>query len=881
MMTQGRKAALSFKKYLKMRRKKLMVALAGALVLMGLQAQAKRVDLTINSGWFFHDGTDCPELSQEMTGWQRISLPHSWNVDDAFADAEQYDRGLKWYAYILRPQPEWEGRSVYLHFEGANAVAKVYVGDQQVAEHIGGYTAFRVDLAPYLDFSRPNVIRVSVDNTWSENVPPMGGDYTIYGGLYRSVRLIVPERTHFDLDNMASDGVFVQASEVSADKAVINIKGSLSASAGALLCCEIVDAQGKTVAQRQRKLTPKDNGPFSIDGIVLKNPRLWSPQQPNLYKVRMTLREDEEEMDRVELPLGLRWYSFTSDGFFLNGEKFFLHGVNRHQDYQGLANALTDSQHEEDFKAIKDCGFNFVRLAHYPQAQKVYQLCDQLGLIVWSEVPVGDGVWGKDMNDNAMQMQREQIRQTTNHPCVLIYGYMNEVITQWSKPQAIEKARVLATKLDSLTKAEAPGRYTAAASPSDAYDMHGLASIPDIIGYNLYQGWYQQKFEDLTKFLLERRKLFPNKAVIVSETGAGSDIAIHSYHTRPWDFSEEYQAEYCRSHFKQLTSLDWLCGYAVWCMFDFGSFKRQNTIINVNQKGLYTFDRKPKDAAMFFRANLSKEPFISIAGKYFTHRGALETRPGRAQLPIVVYSNAETVTLSIDGQAVATEKVVDGMAQFSPEFRDGLSRLEAVGDRGQKAVMELQVDVIPRSLSEWRGSLAVNVGSEASFTSHEDGTLWLPDRVYEGTWGRIGGKPHEEDRKVVRIIGMQNNVKGTIDDELFQTFTEGIESYVFDVPDGQYRVTLCLVESNNDMATKDLIYELTGETEHEATLKARSFSVKAGGETVIGEVNLARDFGCLRAARYSFVCTVRSGLRIDFEALKGETTLSGIKIETL
>lgn len=855
---------------------------------------AGRTDVVINSGWLFHRG----QLSGDGTDeWQKVNLPHTWNAEDAFDDTPGYYRGEGWYRYAFTADGKWAGKTVVIKFEGVNQVADLYVNGQHLGTHCGGYTAFSYDISSQLKYGERNDILVRADNSHSDDVPPLGGDFTFYGGIYRNVHLIVAEPVHFDLSNLASDGVFVDASDISKEGADISVHGSVSVpplKKGKLtVAAEIIDSQGNIVAGGKQAIKSKKAGAveFRIPKIRLAEPQLWSPESPYLYTVRVSVSSGKEAAcDELSLPLGIRWYSFDGEGFYLNGEKYRLNGVCRHQDIDGKGNAMTDGEQRKDFEKMKSMGFNFVRLAHYPQAPEVYRACDELGLLVWSEVPVVNLITPSEaFRDNALTMQREQIRQTCNHPSVIVYGYMNEVLIKALSNSKISKDSLdricrstcgLARELQAVTKEEAPERYTAmAVHYHKGYNDCGITEIPDIIGYNLYFGWYYEQLEDLTGYLREEHRKYPDRPIIVSEYGAGSDVRNHTQNPRSWDFSEDYYLIYSQSYLKQFKEMEFLAGHTAWAFADFGAASRGDAIPFINQKGLLTFDRKEKSAAILYAANFGSAPLLEFADRDYTER-VLTGDASRQTVYII--GNGKSVTLYNDGKEVGKKEFSYGLTSFDVTLKDGVNRLSAVDGQGLSAQLDINARIIPENLSGWDGEpIAVNVGSYQSYVMAGSNMIYIPDRQYvPGSWGRIGGATREKfDRQ--HKVGISNNILNCDDDPLYQTFCEEIETYRFDAPDGDYKVTLHFIEPNKPGKAESLVYNLSSEAPTEVKAGKRVFSILANGDEVVSGLNLAKDYGHLTAVTITFDVQARDGkgVVISFAPEAGKTVLSGIEIE--
>ena len=878
----------------------LLVALP--LLLVASLRATPRCNYTINSGWYFHHGDTAPDdNSFGGDGWQKVNLPHTWNNLDAFDETPGYWRGTCWYAYTLRPAQEWKGKQIYLQFEGANQVADLFIDGVHIGSHTGGYTAFNFNITKYIDFQKPNIVKVKLDNSHNKNIPPLNADFNFYGGIYRNVRIIVVDPVHFDLGNCASDGVFVETPSVSAQSATVVVRGGV-VNAGLpdrnlVVNVVISDAAGRKVASGSEKLNMVAAGStagFSL-AVTVPSPNLWSPETPYLYNTTVSVSDTKSgaELDNITIPTGMRWFGFDGNGFMLNGKRYALRGANRHQDFQGMGNALPDDFHRNDYTMIKSLGFNFVRLAHYPQAQEVYRTCDRLGLLVWSEIPVVNEITPtEEFTDNCLNMQREQIRQTYNHPCVILYGYMNEILlpmltskklNEEQRQKIASDTRELALKLNTLTKQEAPYRNTVMAIHyDDGYNKYGVATIPDVIGYNLYFGWYYESLEDLTRFLTQEHKNYPARPIIISEFGADADIRNHSQVPRSWDFSEEYQIQLHHSYLKQFAALPFLAGYALWNFADFGAENRADAIPWINKKGIFTFDRREKDVASLYKAHLLKSPIVYIASRNYAKRAGLETSPGVCRNSIDVFSNGNTIELKLNGVSLGKKTADTDMASFDVPFRQGTNRLEATDERGIKDRLDIEFDVVPANLKQWQGrDLAVNVGSYQNFVNPQTGVIWIADRVYApGGWGRIGGEINERTDRYQHKVGISQNILGTNCNPLYQTFVEGIEKYRFDVNDGKYAITLCFVESNPKTPAGDQIYDLSDAQTGKAPAGVRRFGFSVNGMQIMDNLNLARDYGNLRAVEFTVVTQARNGggVEVDFTPVAGKTTLSGIRI---
>jgi beta-galactosidase len=581
-------------------------------------------------------------------------------------------------------------------------------------------------------------------------------------------------------------------------------------------------------------------------------------------------------LDQVNNPLGFRWFSFDANsGFYLNGRSYKLRGINRHQDYLGLGNALPDHLQVKDLESIKEMGFNCVLLAHYPQDPVVLETADRLGLLVWEELPVVREIsTSKEFADNCRRMLTEMIRQHYNHPSIIIWCLMNEVFLKMhSEAGYVRQVVALARSLDELARQEDPTRVTAISAnrpydDTDIYNASGLLSIPQVVGWHMYFGWYYDDFAGLGKFLDDEHRRFPGRILFVSEFGADSDRRVHSLKPMRGDLSSEWARLYHESYLPQLEARSYLAGSAVWAQNDFGSEARGESFPHVNTKGLFTFNRQPKDVYYFYKASFSRAPVLHIATQDWLRRtGAnpVVTAPGDKRLivqPVTVYTNLSVVELFVNAKSLGIRSVAPAKrVTWDVPFRDGLNVLEARGPANEGQVTdraEVRFSYRPAKLADPSFSfheLAVNVGSTSQYVDAA-GLVWEADQEYApGGWGHTGGAP----------ANTKSNILGSADDPLYQTLMQGLASYRFDVPDGNYEIELRFVE---------YYFQQPGE---------RVFSVSLNGKPVIVNLDLVRRYGALTARAQTF--TVRAarnqGVIATFNPSREEPLLSAIRIRKL
>ncbi|MDQ3605551.1 MAG: glycoside hydrolase family 2 protein, partial [Gemmatimonadota bacterium] len=792
-----------------------LLVLLSAAITQQVIAQAPavadvRVRYTINDSWSFLPGG--VEFAEKRlisdAGWESVTLPHTWNASDPFDDGPSYRRGIGWYRRTLRLDDSLRGKRLFLYFEGVNQKADVFVNGAFAGGHRGGYTAFTVDVTGLVNFDDAggeNLIAVQVDNSHDPQVPPLSVGFALYGGIYRDVWLLATDPVHVKVTDHASPGVYISTPRVSRESAEVRLRGTVVNTTQTPQRLRVVstmtDSSGARVASMSSPLMVRGGSvaTFAQTFPTVRHPRLWSPDRPYLYAVQTEIYDGDRLLDRVRNPLGFRWFRFDpAAGFFLNGERLQLRGTNRHQDFQGLGSALSIRQHVRDLEIIKEMGANFLRLAHYPQDPAVLEAADRLGLLIWEEIPVVNYITtSEEFTRNSQQMLREMIRQHHNHPSVILWGTMNEVFL-WSPEGArisrqtdttyIRRVREFAVGMDRLARREDPSRYTAMAiHGSDDYDAAGIADIPQVLGLNVYSGWYGGTFDGFGASLDRRHARSPNQVLFISEYGSGSDLRLNALTPERFDHSSGWHRMYHESYLRQAMQRPYLSGTAIWNQFDFSQPHIGESMPNMNQKGMLTFDRRPKDVFYMYKANWNPEPMIHIASRDWTRRAGTGALP--VSQPVEVYSNLERVELTVNGTSLGFREPDDvRSAHWDAPLLAGDNSIVARGEKTGRPYMDqltIHLDHYPQDLSNAAipfRELAVNVGSNAQY-SDDDGLVWVADQEYlPGSFGFVGGERKLFPRPVV--------VAGSHRTGLLVTYREGLEGYRFDVPDGEYEVEL-------------------------------------------------------------------------------------------
>ena len=437
----------------------------------------------------------------------------------------------------------------------------------------------------------------------------------------------------------------------------------------------VLDAEGKEVASGCR--------PADSTGITLYVPdvKKWDIDSPYLYTVKAALQRRNETYDEISTRAGVR--SFSCDpqkGFIINGKETPLRGVSRHQDMLYKGNALTKEDHYRDAELIKELGANTIRLAHYQHNQYFYDACDELGFIVWAEIPF-ISVFNKDpeAHQNCISQLKELIIQNYNHPSICFWGISNEILIGGISEKLVENHK----ELNALAKELDPTRLTTIAHVSMTPVESPMHHITDVESYNHYFGWYGGKMEDNGPWLDNFHKVHPDICLGLSEYGCEGIITYHGPNPACKDYSEEYQALYHEHMAKVLDERPWIWSSHVWNMFDFGCAARnEGGVAGRNNKGLMTIDRKTKkDSYYIYKAYWNKEPMVYLCGKRYAQRAGETTQ-------IRVYSNLPTVTLYLNGEKVG-EQTAEKVFVFEVALADGFNTIVAeAGDLKDTMTLE-------------------------------------------------------------------------------------------------------------------------------------------------------------------------------------------------
>ncbi|OQP62284.1 glycoside hydrolase family 2 protein [Niastella populi] len=863
-----------------------------------LQATVK---YTINEEWKFYPGDKAGNHLRNCddSKWELLNIPHTWNNKDATDDAPGYYRGIGWYRKLLYIDSMATGKVTSLYFDGANQVTELYVNEKLVGSHKGGYTRFCFDISDYIKQGSNNLIAVKVDNSHNGAIAPLSGDFTFFGGIYRNVYLQVKERTGLSTGDFASDGVYIRTKSVNEKKASIEIQTLLDngehTKRKVLIIQSIIAPDGKetSIGQQQYVLAPNSFRTSFTRQLTIENPLLWSPETPDLYMLKTTVVDTHT---RTELTsqlntFGLRWFSFDAEkGFSLNGRHIKLIGTNRHQCYLDKGNALPDELHIEDICLLKEMGGNMLRISHYPQDPLILEMCDKLGIITSVEVPIVNEVTEtEEFLQNCLQMTAEMVKQNFNHPSVVIWAYMNEVMLRppfaddsMRHAQYCREVNRQAAAIETALRTLDPERYTMIPFHGSLkrYEETGLVTVPMIVGWNLYQGWYGGRFADFDTFLADYHAKYPATPILITEYGADVDDRLHSFKPERFDFTVEYGDLYHEHYLQTIMKNDYIAGATIWNLNNFYSEARGDAVPHVNTKGITTMDRQLKNTYLLYKVALSKEPMAFIGSRSWKYRSGTDMGNGTCLQPVKIYSNQPKVDVYHNGAFFKQVDIPHHCITLDFPFTNGNNSIELrIGNKtcdwSQLSFCLLPANTQQQELNE----LNVLLGSNRYFEDREARLVWIPEQPYTaGSWGYIGGQPVRPKTRSGSLPASAVNVLNTNNDPVFQTQREGLQAFRADVREGQYAVYLYWANLAANAPDK-LIYNL-GSNAVSNNNRQCIMNVSINAQPVLSRFDMNVQPNMTTAIVKKVLVNVmdKKGITINLEALEGKTALNAIRI---
>ena len=584
-----------------------------------------RIVQSINNEWFYTPNFAEEYIQQntlDRNVFQPIRLPHT-NIElpyNYFDDAAfQFVSCYKKELYIPK---EYEDKIIYLDFEGVMTYGKVYLNGEFIGEHKGGYTPFSVNITEKVILEQKNMLTVVVDSTEREEIPPFGGviDYLTFGGIYREVSMRVVEKVFIH-------DVFIKTPQVLEDKKTIQLEVSLTKEGyqqEPFTLISILKQEGKEIQQKTQTI---QDTCITMIMDQLENISLWDIENPVLYEIELQLYHGDQKLDQVTQKFGFREAVFKTDGFYLNGRKVKLIGLNRHQAYPYVGYAMPKRAQQKDADILKkELGLNMVRTSHYPQSRHFLDRCDEIGLLVFEEIPGWQHIGGEEWQKQVLQDVEKMITRDRNHPSIVIWGVrINESMDHH---ELYSQTNALARKLDP-TRQTGGVRYLQKSDfLEDVYTMNDFAHKGDNIGLR-----DQKEVTGLDHYV----------PYMVTEYNG------HMYPTKKFD-KEERVMEHALRHARVQNAShvdDHIAGAIGWCAFDYNTHSDFGSGDKICYHGVMDMYRLPKFASYVYQSQKSPEQEVILEPATYWSRG---DRSIGGVIPLVILTNCDSIDFYYGGQ---------------------------------------------------------------------------------------------------------------------------------------------------------------------------------------------------------------------------------------
>ncbi|MEM2981412.1 MAG: glycoside hydrolase family 2 TIM barrel-domain containing protein [Thermoproteota archaeon] len=568
---------------------------------MSVEERFERESLDLSGFWSFKID---PERRGEKekwfehhlpVDWDKLYVPSPWNEQDS---AYTWYMGTAWYSRDFYVPEDWRGRKVTLCFEGVNYKAKVWINNVYLGEHEGGFTPFSFRAENALKFGDDNRVFIMVDNTLTKKtIPPGEGmnrtyfDFFHYGGIHRETYLLSTPRLYIKDVTLKTD--------VDGENGVVDVDTQIANETEKMQSCKLVfkifDVNKAVVEDYEELILEAASSRTVGIKLTVRNAKVWCPENPYLYKLRVTVVYGENKGDSVEARLGIRTVKVENGRILLNGRPVFLKGFGRHEDFPILGKTLTGAVLRKDFGLMKELGCNSFRTSHYPYSRMHMDLADEYGFLVILEMPTV-GLWqgverldDPEIIEKVRRMTREAIQRDKNRPSVIMYSLFNEPDSQR------EEFRILLKEAVEEARRNDPTRPITFASCRHLEDK--ALDMVDVLCFNFYYGWYtlcgdlEEAARTLSETLDKLHEKHTDKPIIVTEFGADAIAGVHRDPPEMW--SEEYQAELIETYWKVIRSKKYVVGGHIWNFADFrvGQSPGRTTL---NRKGIFTRTRNPK-----------------------------------------------------------------------------------------------------------------------------------------------------------------------------------------------------------------------------------------------------------------------------------------------
>lgn len=624
----------------------------------------------INDGWRFYYAYELDSNNADY-----VTLPHTWNVDDTGCEGE-YKRTTAYYTRTTWVPKEWEGRRVFLRFGGVQSVANLFVNGQHIGEHRGGFTAFTFEITDAINFGQKNYMRIAVSNDMRSDVLPISSNTDLCGGIYRDVELLVTPQSAISPLFYSSDGVLVEQQVANEQRASGVVHVYLSTPEDHhIVNMRIIAPDGYEVNYRTVKAT-KISPDRSINlAYDINHPELWSPANPTLYTIEVSIGDVEDPIDVVRIKTGFRSITISDDNkLCINGEHIAIHGVNMAHDRLNSATAITDTDIDNDLAIIEELGANAIRSIEGPHSRYLYDECDSRGILAWVDMPFARSLVGyadlcyydsDAFRNNGFEQLKEVIYQNYNHPSVAMWGIFSLVSQNRSNiVDYIKQLNELAHTLDK-------SRPTVACSNSDG----DINFVTDLIVLRQNVGWMKGLTTDVSIWCEQLRtnqtwcKL--RSAVCYGEEGISkhnSDVIERAKRGERL-LPARRQRLHHESYINQLEKSDQFWGVWLDNIFDYGSSRRLHGKCHT---GLVEYDHTTKkDIFYLYRALWNDQ----IATLHITDKG-WQNRSDNMQ-SITVYSSIGKPTLTINGETTELSEVGRNVWRSDTVRVDGEATIEA------------------------------------------------------------------------------------------------------------------------------------------------------------------------------------------------------------
>lgn len=725
-------------------------------VVQAFNENTEKEVVNINESWTF---TNYDNKSST------VNLPYCWEyVHPTMSYIPQMNSKTCTYEKTLDVS-KYKNKNLFLKFYGANKNTVLYIDGKKVGEHVGGFSAFIFDITEYV---KNDTIKIKVETVNIDTASiPVNSDFTHWAGLYRDVELIATNDAYISTEDNGTKGIYVSQS-FSGNNAIAKIKTKFSSKGNEnkdfKVVTTILNNEGQEVSKNEQNINLLANTTCqeNVQELTVENVHRWNgTKDPYLYTVKVELKDMEENVyDSQTQKVGFRTFKVKDGNFYLNGKLYKLNGVGMHQDREGYGNATTKEMKEEDINTIMEMGANAIRTAHYAHDQSLYDLADEKGLIVWTEIPfyllMADTT---TFRETTKQQLVELIRQNYNHPSIICWGIQNEVNTN---PQfasygqefnvSTKTLSAFMKELASLAKKEDSSRFVVQAHIDGTEKLKESLnwtrnSDIDYTGFNLYYGFKtevkaaDETGREIIKDLYSNKidsscDLLGQDSIIISEYGAGGNIDQHATINSDFSWSgndtaikehpEEYQSYVLESAYDAISKQDNVWVAFVWNMFDFSSYRNSGGKERTNNKGLVCYDHKTrKDSFYFYKANWNKnDKFVYITSRRKTERTANDST-------IKVYSNCENVRLVVAGKDYGYGKLQQkGVFTWdNVKYVGDNTEIQAIGESGDKEYTDSIVVNGPNN----KDDVSVKYKSQVQDYGWQSG--WQKDGSTSGTIG--------------------------------------------------------------------------------------------------------------------------------------------------